>query len=126
MEVTTTLTCGSRMYSVREVRMELANSSGVRPLACTSPTSGTEILPSGRTGTEMLKSSLRQTETVITSVAPNMYWSTLSLVSTANARWICSEEEAEGPAQPVAKATAMRDTISPWMRYFRDIFIPLL
>jgi len=50
--------------------MSLATSAGVRPPAITSPTSGTEILPSGRTGTSMPSSGLRQTETWTTSSTP--------------------------------------------------------
>src|SRR5690606_30496007 len=43
--------------------MSAATSLGVRPPATTSPTSGTEILPSGRTGTVMPSSGLRRAGT---------------------------------------------------------------
>mgnify|MGYP006150041207 CR=1 FL=1 len=52
------------------VVMALATSEGVRPPATTSPTSGTEIMPSGRTGEVTPSSGLRHTTTCTTSSTP--------------------------------------------------------
>jgi len=50
--------------------MSFETSAGVRPPAATSPTSGTEIMPSGRTGTVMPSSGLRHTDTCTMSSTP--------------------------------------------------------
>ena len=73
--VTTTVTTGSRMYLasacldvLRELRSESCPSAG------TSSTSGVVTLPSGRTGTIIDSSGLRQTMMFTVSSGPIMYW----------------------------------------------------
>jgi len=68
--VTTTVTTGSRMYLVSAFSMSRSSSVGVLPIATMSSTSGVVIFPSGRTGTMIDRSALRQTITLIVSSGP--------------------------------------------------------
>jgi hypothetical protein len=61
--LTLTDTSGCGMYSARRRVTSSRSSMGVRPAACTSLSSGSEIFPSGRTGTIRLTASLLHTET---------------------------------------------------------------
>src|SRR5438309_4001249 len=61
--------------------MSCSNWSGVRPVACTSPTSGREIFPSDRTGTAREISGSFQTFTASTSSAPIIKLSSCGLPS---------------------------------------------
>src|SRR5690606_39118963 len=71
--VTITVTFGSRTKDPSLLRIASATDIGVRPPADTSPTSGTEIMPSGRTGTVTESSGFRQTLTWIWSSTPIRY-----------------------------------------------------
>ena len=61
--VTITETWGEGTNSAKRLASAWRSSWGVRPAAGTSFSSGSEIMPSGRTGTTRLKASLFQTET---------------------------------------------------------------
>src|SRR5262245_3049283 len=72
-------TSGAGMNSDRSLVRWARSSAGVNPAACTSLTRGSEILPSGLTGTDRLIASLRQTEISSTSSGPIRYDSPMPL-----------------------------------------------
>src|SRR5512143_1341890 len=71
--VTMMLTTGAFTYFERSCSSLTFSSWGVTPVACTSPRSGTEILPSGLTGTVTLNSWFPHTEICSTSSSPITY-----------------------------------------------------
>ncbi len=71
--VTTTVTTGSRMYLPSDFSMSRASAVGVLPSAGRSSTSGVVTFPSGRTGTVIESSGLRQTMMFTESSGPMMY-----------------------------------------------------
>jgi hypothetical protein len=60
--------------------------SGVTPVACTSPRSGTDIFPSGLTGTVMLNSWFPQTDICRTSSSPMTYSAAAAVMHDAKRR----------------------------------------
>src|SRR6267142_2721929 len=70
---TITETVAAEIYSVNTFVRWSRNSVGVRPAACTSFNSGSEIFPSGRTGTVRVISVLFHTATSRTSSGPITY-----------------------------------------------------
>ena len=73
VDATTTVTTGSRTYFSSCFSMSRATCTGVLPCACSSSTSGVDTLPSGRTGTDIDSSGLRDTMMFSESPAPMMY-----------------------------------------------------
>src|ERR1700680_2011064 len=71
--VTTTVTRGSATYFFSFSVIESANCLGVRPAACTSSSNGREILPSGRTGKEAVRSASLHTAMWSASSGPMTY-----------------------------------------------------
>ena len=71
--VTITVTTGSRMYFDNAFSSSRASSPGFLPSAGTSSTSGVLMRPSGRTGTAIDSSGLRQTTMFTRSSGPMMY-----------------------------------------------------
>src|SRR3954471_8572087 len=65
-----TVTSGSEMYPFSREAISSSNFRGVRPVACTSPTRGKEILPSERTGMDRDTSGSFQTLMAKTSSFP--------------------------------------------------------
>src|SRR3954469_22096822 len=65
-----TVTSGSEMYPFSREAISSSNFRGVRPVACTSPTRGKEILPSERTGIDRDTSGSFQTLIAKTSSFP--------------------------------------------------------
>src|SRR5437667_8053851 len=66
-------TSGAEMYLANLLVRSSLSCLGVRPAACTSSSSGSEILPSGRTGTVRLIPVLFHTVTSRMSSAPMVY-----------------------------------------------------
>jgi len=71
--VTITVTTGSRMYFESCFSISRASSTEFFPCATSSSTNGAEILPSGRTGTVIDNSGLRDTMMFTESPGPMMY-----------------------------------------------------
>ncbi len=71
--VTTTVTTGSRMYLPSAFSISRASWVGDLPSAGRSSTSGVVTLPSGRTGTDIDSSGLRQTMMLTVSSDPITY-----------------------------------------------------
>src|SRR6202165_4608822 len=71
--VTTTVTRGSARYFFSFSVIESANCFGVRPAACTSSSKGRDILPSGRTGKEAVRSASFHTAMWSASSGPMTY-----------------------------------------------------
>src|SRR6266481_1408610 len=81
--VTTTVTRGSATYFFSFSVIESANCLGVRPAACTSSSKGREILPSGRTGKEAVRSASLHTAMWSVSSGPMTYSGPAWLVEAA-------------------------------------------
>src|SRR4030095_2315620 len=72
--VTTTVTTGSRIYLDSACSMSLESAVGVLPSAGMSSARGVVTLPSGRTGTIIDHSGLRQTMILMGASGPILYW----------------------------------------------------
>ena len=70
ISTTITVTSGAVTNSASSRVRTSFSSTGVRPSACTSSSSGNEIFPSGRTGTRAESSSFFHTAICSTSVTP--------------------------------------------------------
>src|SRR6266545_3240214 len=90
-------TSGEEMYLASLLARSSLSCFGVRPAACTSSSSGSEILPSGRTGTVRLIPALFHTVTSRRSPGPIVY----PLVGTGGAA-----RGRPGPSISAATATA--------------------
>src|SRR5580704_3389158 len=83
--------------------------NGVRPAACTSPTSGNEIFPSDRTGIEREISGSFQTLIANTSSLPITKESSCALGAVGSAFWVACADGAGGVAPRVVCAPSPSD-----------------
>src|ERR1700675_892837 len=129
--VTTTVTRGSATYFFSFSVIESANCLGVRPAACTSSSKGREILPSGRTAKEAVRSASLQTAMWSASSGPMTYsgpaWLVEAAVAVVLSDAVLSEAElAAGWAGAACANAILPIRISAATAAFHADFISLL
>src|SRR5512146_313764 len=116
--VTTTVTCGSSMYFFSFTVRSCASWLGVLPDASISPSNGSDILPSGRTGTVLEKSGSFQTATLSMSSGPITYVgsSVADFVGVSFAVFPCDQAGSEQIANKRTSASLFIPTYPPAAR----------